>query len=179
MIFEKLIIPEVVYILPKVINDERGYFYEVLREKEFIENGINERFVQENQSKSNKGTLRGLHYQKEPYAQGKLVRVLVGEIFDVAVDIRKNSSTYGLWVAKLLSEDNKAQLYIPPGFLHGFYVLSDIAVVNYKCTNYYEPSADGSVRWDDPVIGIKWPLIKGLPINLSEKDKNAKFLSKI
>lgn len=173
MKFEKLEIPEVLMITPKVFEDDRGYFFEAYRENKFKENGLDLKFVQENQSSSAKGTLRGLHYQKEPFSQGKLVRALGGKIFDVAVDIRKNSPTYRKWVGRILSEQNKAMLYIPEGFLHGFYVLSENAIVNYKCTSYYKPEAEASVIWNDESINIKWPLLENMPLIISPKDQNA------
>ncbi|MFA5879240.1 MAG: dTDP-4-dehydrorhamnose 3,5-epimerase [Candidatus Margulisiibacteriota bacterium] len=176
MNFEHLEIPEVIMITPKVFEDDRGYFFEAFRENKFQENGMSLTFLQENQSSSVKGTLRGLHYQKEPFAQGKLVRCLVGEIFDVAVDIRKNSSTYKKWVGKILSDKNKTMLYIPEGFLHGFYVLSEQAVVNYKCTAYYNPKAEDSVIWNDKSINIDWPILSNTPLIISKKDQEASIL---
>ena len=165
-------LPEVFLITPTVIEDERGFFMETWHSRRFAEGGIDAEFVQDNASRSAKGTLRGIHYQIEQ-AQGKLIRVVDGEIFDVAVDLRKSSSTYGKWVGELLSAENKRQLWIPPGFGHGFLVLSDIAEVNYKCTDYYAKEHERSVRWDDPDIAIDWPLCDGATPNLSEKDASA------
>ena len=168
-------IPDVLLFEPQVHGDERGYFLETFRESHFSERGINLRFVQDNQSKSGQGILRGLHYQLK-FPQGKLVRVLSGEIFDVAVDIRKSSPTFGKWVGELLSADNKRQLWVPPGFAHGFYVTSESAEIAYKCTEYYHPEDDYSLLWNDPAIAITWPLLGEQP-QLSDKDSNAKLLS--
>lgn len=159
----------VIIIEPTVFGDSRGYFMETYQNEEFAAAGIKGPFVQDNQSKSTKGVLRGLHFQKE-HTQGKLVRVISGEVFDVAVDCRPNSKTFGKWVGVTLSAENKKQFYIPEGFAHGFLVLSDEAEFTYKCTDYYTPSAEGGVKWDDPEIGIVWPSIDG-EIKLSEKDK--------
>ncbi|NCC07442.1 MAG: dTDP-4-dehydrorhamnose 3,5-epimerase [Clostridia bacterium] len=159
----------VIIIEPTVFGDSRGYFMETYQNEEFAAAGIKGPFVQDNQSKSTKGVLRGLHFQKE-HTQGKLVRVISGEVFDVAVDCRPNSKTFGKWVGVTLSAENKNQFYIPEGFAHGFLVLSDEAEFTYKCTDYYTPSAEGGVKWDDPEIGIVWPSIDG-EIKLSEKDK--------
>lgn len=165
--FERLEIPEVILIEPKVFSDERGFFMETYKYSNFAAFGIKERFVQDNHSRSVKGVLRGLHYQRPPKAQGKLVRVLVGEIFDVAVDIRKGSPTYGKWVGVMLSAENRWMLYIPPGFAHGFCVLSEEAEVTYKVTEEYSPEHDAGIIWNDPEIGIDWPVEQ--PI-LSAKD---------
>ncbi|WP_234086639.1 dTDP-4-dehydrorhamnose 3,5-epimerase [Azonexus sp. R2A61] len=165
-------IPDVVLIEPQVFGDERGFFFESFNLKKFAEaTGVTLPFVQDNHSKSARNVLRGLHYQTAPHAQGKLVRVVQGCVFDVAVDIRKNSETYGKWVGYELSETNKRQLWIPPGFAHGFLVLSETAEFLYKTTDYYAPHAEKSLRWDDPVIGIEWPL-NGTPL-LSLKDASA------
>ena len=166
--FRRLEIPEVILIEPVVFEDERGFFMETYKYSDFSNFGIKERFVQDNHSKSKKGVLRGLHYQKNPKAQGKLVRCIRGKIFDVAVDIRKGSPTFGKWVGVILSEENKRMLYIPKGFAHGFCVLSDEAEVVYKCTEEYSPENDRGIIWNDKDIGIKWPIKD--PI-LSEKDK--------
>ena len=166
------IIPEVILFEPSVYGDERGYFMETFRETHFIERGISDRFVQDNQSRSVKGTLRGLHYQLE-YPQGKLARVTEGVVFDVAVDLRKSSPTFGKWVGEILSAENKKMLWIPPGFAHGFLVLSDTAILLYKCTDYYHPEDDNSLLWNDPTISIDWPEIGIDPI-LSDRDKSAK-----
>jgi len=165
--FERLVIPEVVRVKPKVFADQRGFFMETYKYSDFAAFGIKEQFVQDNHSRSTKGVLRGLHYQKNPKAQGKLVRVVVGEVFDVAVDIRKGSTTYGKWVGERLSAENKRMLYIPTGFAHGFCVLSDVAEVLYKTTEEYSPVHDAGIRWNDPEIGIHWPIEE--PI-LSAKD---------
>jgi len=162
-------------IKPLTFEDERGYFMETYNMREFEKAGLKVKFVQDNESKSKKGVLRGLHFQyKKP--QGKLVRAIKGKIFDVAVDLRKDSPTYGEWEAVILSEENKKQFYIPEGFAHGFLVLSDHAIVNYKCTEFYYPEYEGGIRWDDPTISIKWPLNQVDKIILSEKDKNWKPL---
>uniref|UniRef100_E6XG29 dTDP-4-dehydrorhamnose 3,5-epimerase n=1 Tax=Shewanella putrefaciens (strain 200) TaxID=399804 RepID=E6XG29_SHEP2 len=165
-------IPDIKIIEPTVFGDERGFFMETWNQKQFevLVTGKPTTFVQDNHSKSKKGILRGLHYQTEN-TQGKLVRVVYGEVFDVAVDIRKNSSTFGQWVGEFLSADNKRQLWIPEGFAHGFYVTSDEAEFVYKCTNYYKLESEQSIRWNDNTLGIDWPII-GKPV-LSNKDKNA------
>lgn len=162
-------------IEPSIFEDERGYFMETYNMKEFEKAGLKVKFVQDNESKSKKGVLRGLHFQyKKP--QGKLVRVIKGMIFDVAVDLRKDSPTYGQWEAIILSEENKKQFYIPEGFAHGFLVLSDHAIVNYKCTELYYPEYESGIRWDDPTLSIKWPLEQVDKIIISQKDKNWKTL---
>lgn len=162
-----------VYIIDTgIFGDNRGYFMETYNYNEFREAGLDMEFVQDNQSKSRKGVLRGLHFQKE-HSQGKLVRVVKGEVFDVAVDLRKGSSTYGKWVGVTLSEENKKQFYIPRGFAHGFLVLSDEAEFCYKCTDFYHPEDEGGLIWNDPDVGIKWPL-DGIEIEnivFSDKDK--------
>ena len=165
-------IPDVKIIEPQVFGDERGFFMETWQQKKFEElvTGKPTTFVQDNHSKSKKGILRGLHYQTEN-TQGKLVRVVSGEVFDVAVDIRKDSPTFGKWVGVYLSAENKRQLWIPEGFAHGFYVTSDEAEFVYKCTDYYNPKAEVSIKWNDEDINISWPL-SDTPL-LSEKDKRA------
>lgn len=170
----KTAIPEVLVFQPTVHGDSRGYFMETFRLNDFNDAGDSLNFVQDNQSKSSQGTLRGLHYQLN-FPQGKLVRVLSGEVFDVAVDIRKNSPTFGQWVGELLSADNRKQLWVPPGFAHGFYVTSESAELSYKCTEYYHPEDDHSLLWNDSSIAIDWPLVSESPL-LSDKDKNAKTL---
>ncbi|MBO7718604.1 MAG: dTDP-4-dehydrorhamnose 3,5-epimerase [Methanosphaera sp.] len=162
---------EGVYVIePTVFGDERGYFMETYQKEEFSAAGIDAEFVQDNQSKSKKGVLRGLHFQyTQP--QGKLVRVIRGEVFDVAVDLRRNSSTYGKWEGVILSEDNKKQFYIPPGFAHGFVVLSDTAEFTYKCTDYYKADDEGGIKWDDEEIAIDWPIDNLDEVILSDKDK--------
>lgn len=150
-----------VYIIDvKTFGDDRGYFMETYKESEFLEAGLNYRFVQDNQSMSVKGVLRGLHFQKN-YPQTKLVRVIRGEVFDVAVDLRADSPTYGCWHGELLSEDNKRQFLIPRGFAHGFLVLSDVAEFCYKCDDFYHPNDEGGLAWNDPEIGIVWPRVLG------------------
>ncbi len=175
-------------IEPAVHGDNRGYFMETYNQRDMEENGLNMAFVQDNQSCSTKGVLRGLHFQKE-YPQGKLVRVIKGSVFDVAVDLRSTSSTYGKWYGVELTEENKKQFYIPEGFAHGFLVLSDVAEFCYKCTDFYHPGDEGGMAWNDPEIGIDWQslgvtgeyrgsasaegytLPDGTPLNLSEKDQ--------
>ncbi|MFQ7000588.1 MAG: dTDP-4-dehydrorhamnose 3,5-epimerase [Clostridium sp.] len=160
-----------VYIIePKVFGDNRGYFMETYNKEHFVEAGLTMDFVQDNESSSSKGVLRGLHFQTK-HTQGKLVRVTKGEVFDVAVDLRKGSPTYGQWEGVVLSAENKKQFYIPEGFAHGFLVLSDHAIFNYKCTDFYCPEGEGGVLWNDPDIGIEWPLEGIDNIILSEKDK--------
>lgn len=163
---------EGLYIIePTVFGDERGYFVETYNKQEFVEHGLDMEFVQDNESMSRKGVLRGLHFQNK-FPQGKLVRVLSGEVFDVAVDIRKGSKTFGKWYGLTLSAENKKQFYISEGFAHGFYVMSDTAVFSYKCTRYYHPEDEGAIRWDDPDLGINWPIEDGVDVILSEKDRN-------
>jgi len=168
-------IPDVLMVTPTVFGDDRGYFMEVWHQAKYAAAGLDVRFVQDNQSRSRIGTLRGLHYQVE-HAQGKLVRALSGEIFDVAVDIRRSSPTFGKWVGATLSGENKAQLYVPPGFAHGFLVTSETAEVEYKCTDYYAPQHERSIAWNDPDIGIEWPLPPGVTPILSAKDLAGKPL---
>lgn len=173
--FEKTPIEGLVVITPKVFGDDRGYFMETYREKEFIEGGVNAKFVQDNQSRSKKGVLRGLHFQKTK-PQGKLVRVLEGAVYDVAVDIRNDSETYGKWYGVLLSEENKKQFYVPEGFAHGFVVVSDFATFAYKCTNYYDPTDEGAIIYNDPTLNINWNEYYDGEFLLSEKDlKNGLF----
>jgi len=170
---------EGVYIIEHTIfGDNRGYFMETYNEAEFRKAGLDMKFVQDNQSKSKKGVLRGLHFQYN-YPQGKLVRVLKGKVFDVAVDLRKNSKTYAKWVGVELSEENKRQFYIPEGFAHGFLVVSDEAEFAYKCTDFYHPEDEGGVLWNDSDIGIEWPLKDIEKLILSEKDKKWNTLKEI
>lgn len=169
-IFKKTKLDGVYIIEPKIFGDKRGYFMEIYNKEQFSEAGLNMTFVQDNESRSTKGVLRGLHFQKK-HSQGKLVRVTKGEVFDVAVDLRYGSPTYGQWEGVILNEENKKQFYIPKGFAHGFLVLSDEAMFNYKCTDYYAPKYDGGVIWNDPNINIKWPLEKSDNIILSGKDR--------
>lgn len=171
--FEKLEIPDVILVEPKNFPDDRGFFMETYKKSAFYENGIKANFVQDNFSHSSKGTLRGLHYQKEPMAQAKLVQVINGEIFDVAVDIRKHSPTFGKWVGEKLSNENHKILYVPRGFAHGFIALSEKVDVLYKVDNEFSPEHDRGILWSDPNIGIDWPIADPL---LSEKDKKQPFL---
>lgn len=171
--FERLAIPDVVLIKPDIFSDKRGFFLELYKYSSFSDFGIKEHFIQDNLSYSIKNVLRGLHYQKNPKAQGKLVKCLYGSIFDVAVDIRKGSSTYGKWVGIELSSENNYMLYIPQGFAHGFVVISNNATVIYKCTEEYSPEDDRGIIWNDPDISIQWPVKE--PI-LSEKDKRHPLL---
>ncbi len=161
-------IPDVILIEPDVFGDERGFFMETWQRGKFSEAGIHFDFVQDNHSRSVKGTLRGLHYQLPPHAQGKLVRVTVGSVFDVAVDLRKGSPSFGQWVGESLSAENKRMLWIPPGFAHGFFVTSEGAEFQYKCTDYYAPDCEQCIRWDDPQLAVEWPLA-GDPL-VSAKD---------
>jgi dTDP-4-dehydrorhamnose 3,5-epimerase len=175
MQFTHTIIPDVIIIQPKVFADERGFFLESYQKQRFSEAGIPFDFVQDNHSKSQQGVLRGLHYQiQQP--QGKLVRVIAGEVFDVAVDIRRNSPTFGKWAGDYLSADNKKMLWVPAGFAHGFLVTSTAAEVLYKATDYYNPQWERSILWNDPTIAIDWPLINGLVPKLSQKDTLGKLL---
>ncbi len=168
-------IPDVLLIEPKVFGDERGFFFESFNQKVFEEaTGLKAPFVQDNHSKSSRNVLRGLHYQIE-CPQGKLLRVVQGEVFDVAVDIRKDSKTYGQWVGKILSAENKKQLWIPPGFAHGFLTLSETAEFLYKTTDYYVPEHERCIAWNNPKVGIKWPLTTA-PL-LSEKDRAGEGLA--
>ena len=174
--FKKLEIEGVVLIKPKVFEDNRGFFLESYKKSDFENFGIKDVFVQDNHSKSVKSVIRGLHFQKHPYEQSKLVRCISGKIFDVAVDLRKNSPTYKKWVGIELSDENNFILYIPKGFAHGFCVLSDVAHVIYKCDCEYVPSYDSGIRWNDPDIGIKWPFSN--PI-VSDKDRNLPYLKEV
>jgi dTDP-4-dehydrorhamnose 3,5-epimerase len=166
-------LPGVLILEPKVFGDERGFFFESFNQRAFDEAvGEHIAFVQDNHSRSQRGVLRGLHYQLPPHAQGKLVRVTSGRVFDVAVDLRRGSATFGRWVGTELAAAEPRQLWIPPGFAHGFVVLSDTADFFYKTTDYYAPTTEGSVRWDDPRLAITWP-DPGVPIRLSDKDRVA------
>jgi dTDP-4-dehydrorhamnose 3,5-epimerase len=174
MEFQRLAIPDVVLVKPKVFGDARGWFFESWEARKFAAAGLDVAFVQDNYSRSVKGTLRGLHYQvKQP--QGKLVRVTAGEVFDVAVDIRRSSPSFGRSVSTILSGENRHQLWIPAGFAHGFYVLSESAEFFYKCTDFYAPEHERTLSWDDPALGIAWPL-EGAPL-LSPKDLQGKPLA--
>ena len=166
-------ISDVILVEPKVFKDERGFFLEAYQAKEFESAGIGFAFVQDNHSGSTQNILRGLHYQiQQP--QGKLVRAIAGEIFDVAVDLRKNSPTFGKWVSRILTSENNHQLWIPPGFAHGFYVISKWAEVYYKATDFYAPQFDRSMLWSDPEVGIEWPIPIGVQPILSTKDQTGK-----
>jgi dTDP-4-dehydrorhamnose 3,5-epimerase len=177
MKYTKLSIPDVILIEPKVFRDQRGFFMETFKNDDFKKQISDLSFVQDNHSKSTQGILRGLHYQiKNP--QGKLVRVIAGKVFDVAVDLRKASSTFGKWVGAILSAENKLILWIPPGFAHGFYVISPETEFVYKCTDYYAPEYERTIKWNNPAIGIKWPLIPGTTPFLSEKDKKGVVFEK-
>lgn len=163
-------IPDVLIVMPVAYGDERGFFLESWHKEKFAAAGITADFVQDNHSKSAQGTLRGLHYQTR-HAQGKLIRVVSGSIFDVAVDLRRSSKTFGKWIAATLSEQNKTMLWVPAGFAHGFYVVSPVAEIIYKCTDYYAPEFEQSLIWNDPDVAIEWPLNDGDSPLLSEKDQ--------
>lgn len=169
-------IPDLIIIEPLVFKDKRGFFMEVYSYRDFEKNGIKEKFVQDNHSRSIRDVLRGLHFQVEPFAQSKLIRCIRGEIFDVAVDIRPNSPTFKRWFGVILSESNMKMFYIPKGFAHGFVVLSDVAEVEYKVDNFYSPEHERGIIWNDPEIGINWPVQN--PI-LSEKDMSLPQISKL
>ena len=167
---------EGLYVIePTVFKDERGYFVETYNQNDMKEAGLDMVFVQDNQSMSTRGVLRGLHFQKQ-FPQGKLVRVVRGKVFDVAVDLRSDSKTYGKWFGVELSAENMKQFYIPEGFAHGFLVLSDIAEFCYKCTDFYHPGDEGGLAWNDPEIGVEWPLEEGVDLIISEKDQKWKGL---
>jgi dTDP-4-dehydrorhamnose 3,5-epimerase len=176
MNFIKTKISDLVIIEPNVFGDDRGYFLESFNLEKFEENVYPIKFVQDNESKSSKGVLRGLHFQKPPFAQAKLVRCIEGEVLDIAVDIRKNSKTYGQHVAVLLSGENKRQLFVPRGFAHGFVVLTDTATFAYKVDNCYAPKEEGGIMWNDPQLKVDWQLNEK-EVQLSEKDKNLSFFS--
>lgn len=168
----------VVIIQPKIFTDIRGYFFESFSERQFVDKISNTKFVQDNESKSVYGVLRGLHFQRSPFAQSKLVRVILGRVLDVAVDIRKGSPTFGQYISVELSSENKKQLFIPHGFAHGFITLSKEAIFQYKCDNYYKPSFEGAIAWNDPTINIDWQVPKD-QIVLSAKDNANDFLCNI
>lgn len=170
MIIEKTLLPEVLIIQPKVFEDSRGFFMETWNKEKFSEAGLNLTFVQDNHSRSIKNTLRGLHYQLQR-PQGKLIRVSLGEIFDVVVDLRKSSPNYGKWIGQTLNSEKKQILWIPPGFAHGFLVLSDAAEFQYKCTDFYNPAFERCIRWNDDKLDICWPLEAGQKAILSDKDQ--------
>jgi len=167
--FERLQVPDVVLVRPRVFGDARGFFLESWERRKFAAGGIDADFVQDNHSRSLRHTLRGLHYQVV-HPQGKLVRVTSGAVFDVAVDLRRRSPTFGRWVGTELSDENKHMLWVPPGFAHGFLVLSASADFVYKCTDYYAPEAERCIRWDDPQLDVRWPLAAGVTPTLSAKD---------
>lgn len=173
MDFEKNVISGLCVLTPRVFDDPRGYFFESYSKISFVDAGITDDFVQSNQSLSQKGVLRGLHFQAPPHAQSKLVRVIQGAVLDVAVDIRKNSPTYGKYFGLELTEENKWMMYIPEGFAHGFVTLRDNTIFSYKCTNYYNKPAEGCLLWNDPAIGINWNVSDPL---LSDKDKEGQLL---
>jgi len=183
MKYTPLNIPDIVLIQPQVFGDHRGFFMETFREDEFNQKvaggtkAVPVNFVQDNHSRSGQGILRGLHYQIKK-SQGKLVRVISGEVFDVAVDIRKSSPFFGKWSGAVLSAENKKMLWVPPGFAHGFYVLSKAAEFVYKCTDYYAPEHERCIRWDDPGIAIDWPIVPGVSPILSQKDEQGLSLEK-
>lgn len=168
---------EGLYIIePTVFKDERGYFVETYNQNDMKQAGLDMDFVQDNQSKSSKGVLRGLHFQKQ-YPQGKLVRVISGSVFDVAVDLREHSKTFGKWFGVELSAENMKQFYVPKGFAHGYLVLSDEAEFCYKCTDFYHPGDEGGLLWNDPEIGVQWPIEKGMKVTLNDRDSQWKGLS--
>jgi dTDP-4-dehydrorhamnose 3,5-epimerase len=169
MQFTPTIIPDVILIEPKVFGDHRGFFLETYQTNRYSEAGIPQQFVQDNHAGSKQGTLRGLHYQIR-FSQGKLIRVVAGEIFDVAVDVRRSSPTFGQWANGRLSAENKHQLWVPPGFAHGYYVISEWAEVEYKVTDLYVPEWERTILWNDPDIGVEWPILAGTQPLLSEKD---------
>lgn len=168
-------LPGVLIFEPKVFGDERGFFVETYRESVFAEAGLNAAFIQDNQSRSRRGVLRGLHYQLQQ-PQGKLVRAARGRVFDVAVDVRQDSPTFGQWAGAILDDSTHRQMYIPPGFAHGFVVLSELADFVYKCTNYYHPRSEAGICWNDPEIGIEWPTEILEEVILSDKDRSLPFL---
>ena len=174
--FTRSSIPDVIVVEPSVSGDDRGFFMETWERKKFRDGGIDYDFVQDNHSRSRQGILRGLHYQVR-HPQGKIVRAISGAVFDVAVDLRRSSPTFGQWVGELLSADNRKMLWVPPGFAHGFYVVSESADINYKCTDYYYPEFERSLAWDDPELDITWPLGDNTPPQLSTKDSNAANLA--
>ena len=174
--FKRLSIPDVILVEPSSFSDDRGFFFESFKESDFFSNGIDKNFVQDNFSHSVNGVIRGLHFQKAPKAQAKLVTVLKGKIFDVAVDIRKNSPTYGKWVSEILSDDTHNLLYVPEGFAHGFCVISDEADVHYKVSNEYSQEHERSIIWNDPKLNIEWPIKK--PI-ISNKDNKLSLLENL
>lgn len=177
-IFTQTNIKGVFVIDSKVYGDDRGYFMETYNRPNFVAGGITCEFVQDNQSCSKQGVLRGLHFQIN-HPQAKLLRVIEGEVYDVAVDLREGSPTYGKWEGVILSAENHRQFFIPRGFAHGFYVLSDVAVFAYKCDDTYHPNDEGGIMWNDPAIGIEWPLLEDVPVTLSERDKHHPSFSQL
>jgi dTDP-4-dehydrorhamnose 3,5-epimerase len=169
-------IPDVLILTPRVFEDERGFFMETYQGEKFAALGIKESFVQDNHSRSKQGVLRGLHYQIR-HAQGKLMRAVLGDVFDVAVDIRRFSPTFGQWVGVHLSAENKQQLWIPPGFAHGYYVMSGWAEIAYKVTDYYAPQWERTILWNDPQIAVEWPVLSDIPLLISSKDQDGVPLS--
>jgi dTDP-4-dehydrorhamnose 3,5-epimerase len=169
-------LPDVVIVEPDVYHDSRGFFFEAYRRDTYGAHGIMETFVQENHSRSRLGTVRGLHLQVDPHPQAKLVRVLAGEIYDVAVDVRRGSPTFGRWVAVTLSADRFMQFFLPPGFAHGFAVVSDVAEVEYKCSDFYDPASEVGIAWDDPALGIPWPVERP---TLSDRDRRHPVLAAV
>ncbi|MAB72924.1 MAG: dTDP-4-dehydrorhamnose 3,5-epimerase [Planctomycetaceae bacterium] len=177
MIFESTSVPEVLLVKPRIFGDDRGFFLETWSASAFEQAGLSVDFVQDNWSRSSRGVLRGLHFQKK-HTQGKLVRCMTGTAFDVAVDVRRSSPTFGNWVGATLSGENRHALWIPPGFAHGFLALSDTVDFCYKCTDVYDPESEESILWDDPELGIDWPLEAGVKLQMSDKDtRTAKPLS--
>ncbi|WP_116812557.1 dTDP-4-dehydrorhamnose 3,5-epimerase [Steroidobacter cummioxidans] len=170
MIFKPTRLPEVVLIEPKVIGDERGFFMETWEARKFADAGIDASFVQDNHSRSSRWVLRGLHYQLR-HAQGKLVRITEGEVFDVAVDVRRSSPTFGQWVGDYLSADNRRMMWIPPGFAHGFVALSERVEFLYKCTDFYDPASERTLLWNDPRVKVEWPIAQGIQPIVSAKDR--------
>ena len=171
-------LPGVLLIEPRVFGDSRGFFYESWNAQTFAKAGLSASFVQDNHSLSAQGTLRGLHYQLR-HTQGKLVRVTAGEVFDVAVDLRRSSPAFGQWVGGRVSAENKRMLWIPAGFAHGFYVMSPSAEFQYKCTDFYDPTSERTLAWDDPQVGIRWPLVPGVETLLSSKDGQGRPLAEV
>lgn len=171
-------IPDLMMVMPRVFADDRGFFMESYKASDFISTGIKEQFVQDNHSRSQKNVIRGLHFQRSPHRQGKLVRCISGTVWDVAVDLRRNSSTYGKWYGIELSDENKTMLYLPPGFAHGFAVLSETAEFVYKVTAEYAPESDGGIAWNDPTLGIQWPIAPEDAL-VSEKDNQLPTLKEL
>jgi dTDP-4-dehydrorhamnose 3,5-epimerase len=171
MKFTQVELPEVILVEPEVHGDERGFFIETWKCQKFADGGVDYDFVQDNHSRSVQGTLRSLHYQLPPHAQGKLVRATVGEVFDVAADIRRSSPTFGQWVGEYISAENKRMLWVPSGFAHGFLVTSELAEVQYKCTDYCAPECERGIRWDDPEIQVQWPFFGKKLFIVSEEDQ--------